>query len=187
MASLRPASFALPLCSLFAACAGLAPDPDEVSIESLPVVELSSAERDAVDESEQEAIEACGQRRFEQAERAALAALDADPRRARARAVLGLTMLWRASESDPIEWRGLRAGERELRLAQLLAPDDAYVGRLHAVFLFEAGHVSAAAEAAEQALQCAADASDEERADLLRLAGDYRYELGEERLAQPHF
>jgi Flp pilus assembly protein TadD len=57
---------------------------------------------------------------------------------------------------------------------------------MHAVFLAESGHMSAAAAAAEEALVRSVDAPPSERAALLGTAGTYRFELGEERAARPH-
>jgi tetratricopeptide (TPR) repeat protein len=53
------------------------------------------------------------------------------------------------------------------------------------LFLAEAGHLSAAAEVAEATLRRAGNAPPSERSALLGIAGRYRYELGEERLALP--
>ena len=79
-------------------------------------------------------------------------------------AVRGMVTLQQAAAVDPIEWRGLRQGESEMAVARLLAPADAFVGWLHAVFLSESGHVSAAAAAAEAALERCADAPAAEKA-----------------------
>lgn len=57
---------------------------------------------------------------------------------------------------------------------------------MQAVFLAEAGHLSAAAAAAEAALARCGDAPAADKAALLGVAGTYRYELGEERAALPH-
>ncbi len=184
---MRPRCGLVPSCwLLLASCAGVAPDPSAASIDGLAVVTLDAAAAEALRAAEQEAVEAAAARRFEAAGRAARAALAVDPRAARARAVLGVVALHRASESDPIEWRGLRRGETELALARQLAPNDAVVGRMHAAFLAESGHTSAAAQAAEDALARCEDAPDDERAALLGAAATYRYELGEERAALPH-
>ncbi|MEC8652419.1 MAG: hypothetical protein VXY92_07635 [Planctomycetota bacterium] len=176
-----------PVLWLFmAACAGVAPDPAAVSIDALPLRELSEDARARCAALEQSAIEAVVQRQYVAAEEAANAALEIDPRSARAHAVRGMVTLQQAAAVDPIEWRGLRQGESEMAVARLLAPADAFVGWLHAVFLSESGHVSAAAAAAEAALERCADAPAAEKAALLGIAGTYRYELGEERAAVPH-
>jgi tetratricopeptide (TPR) repeat protein len=57
---------------------------------------------------------------------------------------------------------------------------------MRADFLAEAGHLSAAAATAEAALLRTADAPAADRAALLAVAGNCRYELGEERAALPH-
>ncbi|MCK5941430.1 MAG: tetratricopeptide repeat protein [Planctomycetes bacterium] len=171
---------------LWSACAGVAPDPQQVSIDSLPVVALDDELRARVAEFEQAAIDAVMRRRYQEAEALARRVLATDPRSARARAVLGMVELQEAARQDPIEWFGLRRGESQLALARQLAPEDAFVGWMHAVFLAESGHMSAAAVAAEEALQRAAEAPAAEKAALLGIAGTYRYELGEERAALPH-
>lgn len=173
-------------CVLLASCAGVAPDPDRVSTSDLPRVELDGAQRAALDVHVQDAVEAVVQRRFNEASRAARAAIALDPRSARARAVLAMVELGEAAKQDPVEWRGLRRGEAELAKARELAPADAFVGWMQAVFLAEAGHLSAAAAAAEAALARCGDAPAADKAALLGVAGTYRYELGEERAALPH-
>ena len=174
-------------CVLLASCAGVAPDPDRVSTADLPRVELDGAQRTALDAHVQDAVEAVVQRRFDEASRAARAAIALDPRSARARAVLAMVELGEAAKQDPVEWRGLRRGEAELARARELAPADAFVGWMQAVFLAEAGHLSAAADAAEDALARCGDAPAAEKAALLGVAGTYRYELGEERARHEAF
>ncbi|MFK7739395.1 MAG: tetratricopeptide repeat protein [Planctomycetota bacterium] len=181
---LRPSSSLLGLVLL--GCASVAPNPDEVRADLLPEVALNAAEQAACVELEQTAVDAVVRRRYGEARDAATAALARNPRAARARAVLGMVLLQEASQVEPVEWVKLRRGECEMRLATQLKPDDAFVGWLHAVFLAETGHMSAAALAAEQALERTADAPASERAALLGIAGTYRYELGEERAALPH-
>jgi len=175
-----------PLCCLLAACAGVTPRPESADATILPVREVSSAERQQLEQSVASAMSAVLLRRFEEAEHAARDALAIDPRSARARAVIGMAILHRASLSDPPDLRDANAGEFELRLALQLAPGDPFVGWMHAVFLAETGHMSAAAAAAEQALARAGNATSNELAALLGIAGTYRYELGEERAALPH-
>jgi tetratricopeptide (TPR) repeat protein len=126
------------------------------------------------------------QRRYEEAEAFANQALAINPRSARGRAVLGMVKLQMASRQQPSDWFAVRAAEVEMELAKQLEPKNAFVGWLHAVFLAESGHMSAAAAAAEDALVRSVDASASERAELLGIAGTYRYELGEERAARPH-
>lgn len=167
-------------------CAGVAPDPSQASIDDLPQVTLSDVERAECEVLEQDAIDAVVRRRYEQAEAVANRILAKNPRSAKARAVLGMVRLQIAARDQPTNWRGARAGEVELELARQLDPESAFVGWMHAVFLAESGHMSAAAAAAEEALVRSAAAPATERAALLGTAGTYRYELGEERAARPH-
>jgi tetratricopeptide (TPR) repeat protein len=171
---------------LLSGCAGVAPDPEKVSIDSLPIVELADDVREQCQEFEQAAIDAVVRRRYGEAEAIAARVLATNPRSARARAVLGMVRLQEAAQQDPIEWFGMRRGEAQLALARQLAPADAFVGWMHAVFLAESGHMSAAAKAAEDALERCREAPAAEKAALLGIAGTYRYELGEERAALPH-
>lgn len=174
------------LLLLLSACAGVAPDPEAVSIEDLPVVDLDDQVRAQCAEFEQAAIDAVVRRRYGEAEAIAARVLATNPRSARARAVLGMVDLQDAAKQDPIEWFGMRRGEAQLALARQLAPADAFVGWMHAVFLAESGHMSAAAKAAEDALERCKESPAAEKAALLGIAGTYRYELGEERAALPH-
>lgn len=167
-------------------CAGVAPDPATASIDDLPTVTLSEQERADCEALEQDAIDAVVRRRYEQAEAAANRVLAKNPRSGKARAVLGMVRLQIASREQPSDWFGARAGEVEIELARQLEPESAFVGWMHAVFLAESGHMSAAAQAAEDALVRSAAAPPTERAALLGTAGTYRYELGEERAARPH-
>lgn len=178
--------FVFLLCLLSASCKGVSPDPQRVSVGALPIVALDGAGRAQLDALVLTAIEAVIQRRYGEAAAAAGEALDLDPRSARARAVLAMVELQAASTQDPVEWRGLRSGEAQLAMAKQLAPEDAFVGYMDAVFLAETGHLSAAAVAAEDALQRSRQAPAAEQAALLGIAGTYRYELGEERAAVPH-
>jgi len=174
------------LLTALTGCAGVTPDPAAASIDDLPVVELDDQALARRTELEQSAMAAVVQRQFEEASEFAERALGVDPRSARARAVLGMVSLQRAAEQDPIEGAGLRRGEEQLAMAQQLAPADAFVGWMQAVFLAECGHLSAAAAAAEAALARCEAAPASEKAALLGIAGTYRYELGEERAALPH-
>jgi tetratricopeptide (TPR) repeat protein len=169
-----------------AACAGVSPRPELARADSLPDRQRTAAEQQRLDAIVAQAVEAVVTRRYEEAERHANAALGLDSRSGRARAVLGMALLQRAKARDPVDLFLANAGEREIVLAQQCAPGDAFVGWLHAVFLAESGHVSAAADAAEAALGRAAAATDDERAALSGIAGTYRYELGEERAALAH-
>lgn len=167
-------------------CAGVAPDPETASIDDLPEVTLSEQERAECEGLEQDAIDAVVRRRYEQARTAANRVLARNPRSGKARAVLGMVHLQVAARETPSDWYGIRQGEFEIELARQLEPENAFVGWMHAVFLAESGHMSAAAQAAEDALVRSAAAPPTERAALLGTAGTYRYELGEERAARPH-
>lgn len=167
-------------------CAGVSPRPEARAIDQFPIVKLDAertAQRDAAVES---AITAVVQRRYDAARGAAEQALAIDPRAARARAVLGMVLLQSARLVDPPDLQAMNLGEVEVLTAEALAPADAFVGWMHAVFLAETGHMSAAAAAAEAALERTKDAPPAERAALLGVAGTYRYELGEDRAALPH-
>lgn len=183
---MRPSSPALAaLLATLSACAGVSQRPDAVRAESLPVRELSAGDEAAL----AGLVEACEleleQRRYDEAERSARRALAIDPRSARPRAVLGIVKLQRANEREPPDIFLANSGEADTVLAEQLAPGDAFVAWVRARFLAESGHLSAAAAAAEAALERTAGAPPEERARLLGLAGTCRYELGEERAALP--
>jgi tetratricopeptide (TPR) repeat protein len=153
---------------------------------SLPTVTLAAAQTAARDAAVAAATDAVVRRRYAEAKRQAEAALAIDPRAARARAVRGFVLLQEAGRVDPPALAPLHEGESEVATATALAPDDAFVGYMHAVFLAESGHMSAAAATAEAALQATKSAPAAERAALLGIAGTYRYELGEDRAARPH-
>lgn len=182
----RARTLTLSWLAALASCAGVAPDPSRVDAGELREVELTDEQRAQCERDEEAAIAAVLRRNYVEAGEAAVRVLSVDPRAARCRAVLGMVRLQLAGREDPIEWAGLRAGEAQMELARQLAPDDAFVGWMRAVFLAEAGHMSAAAAVAEEALVRAEAAPDDERAALLGIAGTYRYELGEERAALPH-
>ncbi len=182
--SRAPASILL--LAIAAACAGVSPRPELADASEVPVVTLdaeTAATRDRLAEAAKEAVI---RRRYDEADQLAGEALDLDPRAARAHAVAGLVKLVRAGRQDPPDLHGSNAGEHQLALAVQLAPTDGFVGWMQAAFLAEAGHMSAAAEAAEAALARCRELPANERAALLGIAGTYRYELGEERAALPH-
>ena len=185
MASARRFSGGLFL-SWLAACSAVSPDPATANAADLPRLVLSEQQAQACQQLEDAAVEAVVRRRYEDAEKAANRALAMNPRSARARAVLAMVKLQLANRHQPSDWYGQRAGEWQMELARQLDPQSAFVGWMHAVFLAEAGHMSAAAAAAEDALARTANAPASERAALLGTAGTYRYELGEERAARPH-
>lgn len=174
------------VCLLLAACAGVAPNPASVSADALPVRKLDEQARNACAERESAAVAAVVSRDYSAAAAAAERALELDPRSARGHAVLGMVALDRARAVEPVDYYELRRGEALMALAQQLGPYDAFVGWIRAVFLAESGHLSAAAVAAEQALERCIDAPAADQAALLGIAGTYRYELGEERAAFPH-
>lgn len=175
----------LPVAAALSGCASVSPQPERARAADLPHREVSDAERVEVGSLVEQAIAAVTARRYEPAAEAAEAALAIDPRAARARSVLGMVLLHRASTHDPADLRLTNQGELETVLAEQLAPEDAFVGWMRAVFLAEIGHMSAAAAAAEAAVARTAAAPPSERAALLGVAGTYRYELGEERAALP--
>jgi len=173
------------LSVLFVACRGVSVRPEEADANELDTVVLSAEERTELAAIVDRAVEAVVRRHYSEAETQALVALDLDPRCARARSVLGMVLFQRAAVAEPPDLFGVNQGEREILLALQLAPEDAFVGWIHAVFLDESGHTSAAADAAEAALARTEQAPPNERAPLLGVAGKYRYELGEERRALP--
>jgi tetratricopeptide (TPR) repeat protein len=175
-------------CTLLAlaGCAGVSIDPGTADAALVRARPLSPSEQRLADDFVEAAMLAVDRRDFAAAETAARRALALDPRSARALAVSGIAQLAAASRTSPPDLFATNAGEHAMRLAAQIAPDDPFVGWLHAVFLAEIGHLSAAAEVAEQALARAAAAPAAERTALLLTAGTYRYELGEERAALPH-
>lgn len=175
------------LCALLTACASPGPRPELADAATLPSSDLSPDEQRALTTEVDRAMAAVVQRNYDAARNHANTTLALDPRNARARAVLGMVMLQEASLVDPPDLPRSQAAEREMRLAEQLAPDDPFVGWMHAVFLAETGHMSAAAAAAERALTRTSSSTPiGERAALYGIAGTYRYELGEERAALPH-
>lgn len=171
---------------LAVACAGTSVRPETVRAEGISSVQLSADSTRDLGEHVDRAVAAVVRRRYVEAEAEAGAALEIDPRCARARAVLGMVRFQKAALVEPPDLFLAHSGEAELLLAEQIAPTDAFVGWMRAVFLAEAGHMSAAAAAAESALVRCASAPPAERAALLGIAGTYRYELGEERAALPH-
>lgn len=168
------------------ACAGVSVRPETVRADSLPVVSLSADSARELAAHVEAAMDAVSRLDYPEAEQRARQALEIDPRSARARAVLGSVLCQQSARVDPPDLFLANAGEGELLLAEQLAPADPLVGWMHAVMLADAGHLSAAAAVAEAALGRTADAPPAQRAALLGAAGNYRYELGEERAAVPH-
>ena len=67
------------LLTALTSCAGVAPDPDEASVDDLPVVELDDEALARRTELEQSAMSAVVQRQFEEAAEFAERALGVDP------------------------------------------------------------------------------------------------------------
>lgn len=176
---------AIPLLLALAACAGVSPRPDALSPDSLPTPTVSDAARERLTKLVDQCVRDVVLRRYSEAERGAVEALEIDPRSARARAVRGIVLLQVAKEKDPADIFLANEGEAETVLAEKLAPQDPFVAWVRALFLAESGHLSAAAAVAEAAIERTRGAPPEERAPLFGLAGTYRYELGEERAALP--
>jgi hypothetical protein len=176
-------SFAL---AMLASCAGVSPRPETASIAELQWREPTPGESERARSLAADAVAAIVQRRYAEADAAAAAALALEPRSPRAIAIRAMVQVQLAAAADPPPLLVVNTAERDLRLAAELAPHDPFVGWLGALFLFEQGHVSAAAAAAEDALARCQQAPPIERAALLGIAGTYRYELGEERRALPH-
>src|SRR5688572_20837512 len=172
--------------ALIVGCAGVSIRPELANADTLPIHELSAPEQQDLTGILHRAIQAVVRRDYAEAEAEALRALDIDPRAARARSVLGMVLLQRANLRDPPDVFELNAGEAEMLLAEQIAPNDAVVCWMRAVFLAETGHLSAAAAAAEAALLRKTSAPAADRTALLAIAGNYHYELGEERAALPH-
>ncbi|HEX6812241.1 MAG TPA: hypothetical protein VF384_11500 [Planctomycetota bacterium] len=172
--------------ALVVGCAGVSPRPELANADSLPIRELSAPEQQELAAILDRAIHAVVRKDYAEADAEARRALEIDPRAARARSVLGMVSLQRANLRDPPDVFELNAGEAEMLLAAQIAPDDALVAWMRAVFLAETGHLSAAAAAAEAALLRATGAPASDRAALLAIAGNSHYELGEERAALPH-
>lgn len=181
-----PLRLGLLLAAVLPACAGVSPRPDSLRVEDLETRELSAADARRRGAAIDRAIRAVVQRRYDEAAAAAQQALDIDPRAARAHAIQAMVTLQRAQVDDPPDLRLTNTAEAHMNLAARVDPNDPFVGWMFAVMLAQMGHVTAAAETAEAFLVRAKNASDDERAALLGIAGTYRYELGEENAALPH-
>jgi tetratricopeptide (TPR) repeat protein len=169
-------------CVVAAACGALAPDPEEMVSQLPPARDLDPAAAARLEDLSTEAMRLLDEGLFPAAEEAAQRALSLQPRAARPRAVLGRCLMERAEMDDPPDLRLWRRAEGELLSATRLAPDDSVVAVLYGEFLVADGHLTAAADTVERVL-----AEHPDDVPALRLAGDTRYELGEERLARPHF
>ncbi|MCR9244523.1 MAG: tetratricopeptide repeat protein [bacterium] len=167
------------------ACAGVSPRPNDATAESLPTRTFSADELSRLAALDEVLVDQIDRRRYEAAEQSVAAALELDPRSARAHAVRAILRLERAKEQEPPDLFWLNSGEADTVLAEQLAPKDPFVARMRAQFLAGSGHVSAAAAAAEAGLERAEGAPPDKLAALYGLAGTYRYELGEERAALP--
>lgn len=184
MASMRwPAAVA---GILLAGCSSVSTPPEQYAAGEPPARELTPDQRRRVEALEERAIEHADLGRFGAAEDAAQAALEVDPRAARARAVLGRCLLHRSRAWSPPDLALQMRGEGECLLASRLAPADPVVGRFHAELLAGTGHLSAAAAVAEGVLLRQSAEPSAETLRLIARAADYRYQLGEERLAREH-
>lgn len=181
-----PRRLSLLLAVTLPACTGVSPLPDSLRAEDIESRESSPEEKRRLAVAIDHAIGAVVRRRYDEAEAAAQEGLAIDPRSARAHAIVAMVILQRAQVSDPADLFLTNTAEARMRLAEHLDANDPFVGWMHAVMLAQIGHVSAAAEAAEASLGRAKDATVDERAALLGIAGTYRYELGEENAALPH-
>lgn len=173
---------------LAAACAGASVDPQRASVDDLAPAAASPADRAAALADAEAAVAAWRETRADDALRLAATALARDPRCGRALAVQALAR-WRAAQKEsPPPLRDANTAEAALRQAVAAAPDDAFAGLALATILGDVGHLSAAAEAAETALDraTAPATARADRADLLAMAAACRFELGEERAALPH-
>lgn len=167
------------VCAAAAGCAGGAsPDPDVIARQIPPARTLDADELQAVQSATEEAQAALVAGDLPAARKAADRALRIDPRAPRALAVRALTRRRFAERVWPPDLTEVRTAEGELRRATSLAPTDPFVARAHAAFLRIEGHLTAAAERAEQGLQSAPD-----DVDLLRVAAGLRHDLGDERQA----
>lgn len=176
--------------ALMLGCRGVSPDPAVLATEPLPASASTADARAAASAHAQRALAAWEAGQPEQAEEAARDALDRDPGLLRARAILGRCLQERAMRQTPPDLALLNQADGETLRAATLAPADPVVGRLRAGFLERAGHITAAAAAAESALAqlpstAAGESLDPDRVALIAMAADLRYELGEERQALP--
>ena len=189
------------LSSVLVGCAGVSPDPAQMA-EALPVeVVLDQAERLAVERDVAEAMSQAESRDFVAAAEAAERALARDPCAARALAIRATARQQRAAAESPPALAVLHRAEGELRQATRLAPRDPVVALWHARFLAGGGHLSAAAQRAEEGLAHTSRLaghvqsessraakilrSSDTEADvaLLGVAARLRHDLGDEHLA----
>lgn len=174
------------LLALLAACRAASPDPEALAAAALPELQLDAAATAAAAEAADRAVAALDARRLELAEELARDVLARAPRQPRARAVLGLCLLRRAQTVTPADLHLQNTADGETLRASRLAPSDLVVGRLRAQFLAAVEHLAAAAATGEAVLaQNQPDAGDDYVA-LLACCAEWRYELGEERLARRH-
>ncbi|MBK8099261.1 MAG: hypothetical protein IPK26_19300 [Planctomycetes bacterium] len=172
--------------AFLAGCTGVSPRPEDLAAVLPPARQVTGDERAAVERNVGEALHALELRRFEVAGEFAAAALRIDPACARGYAVRGMVRRHQASAMVPADPYTLHRADGDTQLAMRLAPADATVMRLRAQFLAASGHLSAAAAALEAWLLAHPDAPLDDSAPLYALAGEWRYELGEERAALPH-
>lgn len=174
------------LGAVLGGCAASIPKAQALDLADLAVVDLKLEQASSRDDATRRALLALDQRDADAAVHAAEQALRLDPRAARARAALGLGLLAQSQRQDPADLFLLRSGEVHVLTAVNLAPNDATVAWLHARFLTELGHGSAALAVAQAALTNLHQTTAEERARLLGLAASHAYELGEDTAAVAH-
>lgn len=180
----RLAATTIVLLLPLAACAGVSPSPAELGSRELPPA-ADGVDLDLVRRREAAVLQLLAQRRYPEVETAAAALLELDPRAARTRAALAVALLERTAEQEPDLALQNRA-EGESRSAAAIAPADPVVGLLRCRLLTRLGHLSAAADVAEECLRRNAPSADPDYLDLLEAVGERCYELGEEQRALPH-
>ncbi len=162
-------------------CVAVSPDPAVMAADLPPPVVLDATTLEATTQRTGQAVLALESGRIDAAHRLALAALELNPRDAVARAVVARWLWEDASREQPPRLYGWRQAEGELRRASALAPADPLVARLHAQFLEQDGHLTAAADRCELTLALAPAA-----VELRGLAGRLRYELRQPTAARVH-
>ena len=174
---------------LLAACAGASP-----SVEELAAREFAAAsgeeERAAASQHALAARDLLDRGMFEEAIDEAHEALESDPRHARARAVLAAAIVGEARQElrgeSPLPLDVERQAEGESKSALALAPEDPFVGGVHADVLAQTGHLTAALAAAEACLAAGDPKGSFDRTQLVARAAEWAFELGEDRRAIPH-
>ncbi len=176
------------LCSLavlftLGACAGVAPSSEEIALREYPAASLTDLERNALKQMELAAEAALAEGQHERARQIAETALSVDPAAARARAVLGVALMYESQRSKPPDLALSQRADGETLAAVRISPLDPVVALLRARCLAQAGHLSAAAAAGEAGLLLQARSMDAEYTALVEATANWCYELGEERRA----